>query len=99
MIQCGRTGDGWSALATKMIMSKTNLDLNSVATFTVRELRNEELQKVSGGLKADSNEVAVEKLVGRTSCASASPAGRYSNSTPKGPKGPASPNGVATPFA
>jgi hypothetical protein len=45
LIQCGRTGDGWSALATKMIMSKTNLDLNSVATFTVRELRDESYRK------------------------------------------------------
>ena len=36
-------------------MSKTN--------DTVRVLRDDELEKVSGGLKADSNEVAVEGFV------------------------------------
>jgi len=37
--------------------------VEKIMTFTVRELRDDELQKVSGGLKADSNEVAVEGFV------------------------------------
>ena len=41
------------------------LNLGGATTFTVRELRDDELQKVSGGLKADSNEVAVEGFVSR----------------------------------
>ena len=41
------------------------LDLGGAATFTVCELRDDELHKVSGGLKADSNEVAVEGFVSR----------------------------------
>ena len=59
--QCGRTSDGWSALACmEKIMSKSNNssklgrttptpDLGGAATFTVRELRDDELQEVSGG--------------------------------------------------
>jgi hypothetical protein len=59
--QCGRTSDGWSALAwMEKIMSKSNdssklgrttptPDLGGAATFTVRELRDDELQEVSGG--------------------------------------------------
>ena len=51
-------------------MSKSNdgsfaLDLGGDATCTGRILRDDELQKVSGGLKADSNEVAVEGVVSR----------------------------------
>src|SRR5262249_41410435 len=65
---CGRTGrlDGPFASLMETIMSKSNdtsklrieyaeaftLDLNSVTTFTVRELRDDELQKVSGGINA-----------------------------------------------
>ena len=37
----------------------------AVGTCTGRVLRDDELQKVSGGLKADSNEVAVEGVVSR----------------------------------
>jgi len=43
----------------------STLDLGGTATFNVCELRDDELHKVSGGLKADSNEVAVEGFVSR----------------------------------
>jgi hypothetical protein len=52
------------------IMSKSNdssftVDLGGDATCTGRLLRDDELQTVSGGVKADSNEVAVEGFVSR----------------------------------
>ena len=42
-----------------------SLNLGGNATCTGRVLRDDELEKVSGGLKADSNEVAVEGFVSR----------------------------------
>jgi bacteriocin-like protein len=37
--------------------------MEKIMSFTVRELRDDELQKVSGGLDAGKNEVAVEGVV------------------------------------
>jgi hypothetical protein len=52
--QCSGTGDGWSALATwEKDVGKTN--------DTVRELRDDELEKVSGGY--DFTDVMVESRI------------------------------------
>jgi len=49
--QCARTSDGWSALACmEKIMSKSNDSSKLVRTPQVRELRDDELENVSGGL-------------------------------------------------
>ena len=45
--------------SSKLGHATLTLDLSGDATCTGRELRDDELQKVSGGLKADSNEVGV----------------------------------------
>ena len=58
-----KSNDTWIRIED---VEASTLDLGGAATFTVRELRDDELQKVTGGLKADSNEVAVEGFV---SCA------------------------------
>jgi bacteriocin-like protein len=51
------------------IMSKSNdtskhrtLDLGGAATFTVRELRDDELQEVSGGLKVTMEDILVTSV-------------------------------------